>query len=138
VTDLDDAIRAHLELKRQHGADPREVARQAEEALGSVSYEPEPAFASEHYAAYAVEALPEFAPEHQAEVHTLADHAQSRTATNAGYQPPADTATHAAPATADWGRAQLDGGDETQEFSIEELDFGWVGPQQLRGTQRAS
>jgi hypothetical protein len=32
---LDDAIREHLELKRQHGADPSEVARQEREALGA-------------------------------------------------------------------------------------------------------
>jgi hypothetical protein len=31
---LDDAIREHLELKRQHGADPEEVSRQEDEALG--------------------------------------------------------------------------------------------------------
>ncbi len=31
---LDDAIREHLELKRNRGADPSEVARQEEEALG--------------------------------------------------------------------------------------------------------
>ena len=31
---LDDAIREHLELKRRHGADPQEVARQEDEALG--------------------------------------------------------------------------------------------------------
>ncbi|HEY7074433.1 MAG TPA: hypothetical protein VH418_03650 [Solirubrobacteraceae bacterium] len=31
---LDDAIREHLELKRQHGANPDEVARQEREALG--------------------------------------------------------------------------------------------------------
>jgi hypothetical protein len=31
---LDDAIREHLELKRQHGADPDEVARQEREAFG--------------------------------------------------------------------------------------------------------
>jgi hypothetical protein len=31
---LDDAIREHLELKRQHGADPDEVSRQEQEALG--------------------------------------------------------------------------------------------------------
>ncbi|MCW3040868.1 MAG: hypothetical protein JWM31_2773 [Solirubrobacterales bacterium] len=33
---LDDAIREHLELKRQHGADATEVARQEHEALGPV------------------------------------------------------------------------------------------------------
>ena len=32
---LDDAIREHLELKRRHGADPTEVARQEREALGA-------------------------------------------------------------------------------------------------------
>jgi hypothetical protein len=31
---LDDAIREHLELKRRHGADPDEVARLEDEALG--------------------------------------------------------------------------------------------------------
>jgi hypothetical protein len=31
---LDDAIREHLELKRKHGADPNDVARQEQEALG--------------------------------------------------------------------------------------------------------
>jgi len=33
---LDDAIREHLELKRRHGADPHEVARQEDEALGPI------------------------------------------------------------------------------------------------------
>jgi hypothetical protein len=32
---LDDAIREHLELKRRHGADPEEVSRQENEALGA-------------------------------------------------------------------------------------------------------
>ena len=36
---LDEAIREHLELKRQHGADEDEVARQETEALGPVSVE---------------------------------------------------------------------------------------------------
>jgi hypothetical protein len=39
---LDDAIREHLELKRRHGADPTEVARQEHEALGPARREPEP------------------------------------------------------------------------------------------------
>ena len=39
---LDDAIREHLELKRRHGADPQEVARQEDEALGPVGgHEPQ-------------------------------------------------------------------------------------------------
>jgi hypothetical protein len=38
---LDDAIRDHLELKRRHGAEPSEVARQEHEALGPARREPE-------------------------------------------------------------------------------------------------
>jgi hypothetical protein len=37
---LDDAIREHLELKRRRGADPDEVARAEQEALGPVRREP--------------------------------------------------------------------------------------------------
>src|SRR3954454_6562624 len=37
---LDDAIREHLQLKRRHGADPDEVSRQEDEALGPVRREP--------------------------------------------------------------------------------------------------
>jgi hypothetical protein len=37
---LDDAIREHLELKRRHGADPAEVARQQREALDVGASEP--------------------------------------------------------------------------------------------------
>ena len=33
---LDDAIREHLELRRRHGADPGEVAREEHDALGPV------------------------------------------------------------------------------------------------------
>ena len=40
---LDDAIREHLELKRQHGANPEEVARQEREALGPARTTAEPA-----------------------------------------------------------------------------------------------
>jgi hypothetical protein len=39
---LDDAIREHLELKRRHGADASEVARQEQEALGPARRGPEP------------------------------------------------------------------------------------------------
>jgi hypothetical protein len=37
MSDLHDAIREHLELKRAHGADPAEVARLEREALGDVA-----------------------------------------------------------------------------------------------------
>jgi hypothetical protein len=38
---LDDAIREHLDLQRRRGADPTEVARAEQEALGPVRREPE-------------------------------------------------------------------------------------------------
>jgi hypothetical protein len=57
---LDDAIREHLELKRQHGADAEEVARQEREALGpSRRTEPEPVEAAAVPAEPEVEAGPE-------------------------------------------------------------------------------
>jgi hypothetical protein len=49
---LDDAIREHLELKRRHGADPGDVARQENEALGPA-----------RRAAETAEARPEVEPE---------------------------------------------------------------------------
>jgi hypothetical protein len=39
---LDDAIREHLDLKRRHGADPSEVERQEQEALGPARREAAP------------------------------------------------------------------------------------------------
>lgn len=38
---LDDAIREHLDLKRRHGADPAEIERAEQEALGPVRRGPE-------------------------------------------------------------------------------------------------
>jgi hypothetical protein len=38
---LDDAIREHLELKRRRGADPAEVSREEQEALGPVRRDPQ-------------------------------------------------------------------------------------------------
>jgi hypothetical protein len=75
---LDDAIREHLELKRRHGADPGEVARQESEALGpvrrsaetaqaqpEVDLEPEPDFdfEPEPEPVYQAEPEPVFEPE---------------------------------------------------------------------------
>ena len=54
---LDDAIRDHLELKRQHGGDPAEIERQAREALGAPAVtESEPETASPDDAVAAVAA----------------------------------------------------------------------------------
>ena len=56
---LDDAIREHLELKRKHGANPEDVARQEQEALGPGQRNE---FAQPEGAAPAPEAPPEEAP----------------------------------------------------------------------------
>jgi hypothetical protein len=57
---LDDAIREHLDLKRRSGADPTEVARLEQEALGPVRREPAPAEAAaeEHHEEPAAETAP--------------------------------------------------------------------------------
>ena len=44
---LDEAIKEHLELKRRHGADPGEVARLENEALGPARRDPAPAAVEE-------------------------------------------------------------------------------------------
>jgi|SRR3954447_25709848 hypothetical protein len=69
---LDDAIREHLELKRKHGADPDDVARQEQEALGpgqrnefaqpDAEAEPPPEPEEEEPAAIAASELPEGEP----------------------------------------------------------------------------
>ena len=60
---LDDAIREHLELKRQHGGDPSEIERQEQEAFGPGGRRTAPA---EDAAAPAPEAPPEDATAIQA------------------------------------------------------------------------
>jgi len=57
---LDDAIREHLELKRKHGANPDDVARQEQEALGEG---PRNEFAQPAAPAAAPEPAPAPAPE---------------------------------------------------------------------------
>jgi hypothetical protein len=64
---LDDAIREHLELKRRSGADPNEVARQEQEALGPARRGPEPLEVSRAPADEAV-AVDPHAPEVDADV----------------------------------------------------------------------
>jgi hypothetical protein len=72
---LDDAIREHLELKRKHGADPEDVARQEQEALGPgqrnefaqpeaapLPPEPDPEPSAEAYEPPAVDELPDGEP----------------------------------------------------------------------------
>ena len=89
---LDDAIREHLELKRRHGADPGEVARQESEALGparrtaetaqaqaepEVEHEPEPDFDFEPEPPPVYEAEPEPEPKPEPEPEPVARSVES-------------------------------------------------------------
>jgi hypothetical protein len=111
MSDLDQAIREHLALKRQHGADPSEVARQEQEAFGELSgedavefaevYQPEFKTAVEELAPLEFEAEPPFPAEM---VPPTNEYARARV------------------------RAYLEGGEETQEYTIEDRT-GWsAGP----------
>jgi hypothetical protein len=104
MSDLNQAIREHLALKRQHGADPDEVARLELEALGEVSRLSAPERASER-ASYVT--LP--APSVEDEV-----------ALREEIVPPTN---EYAPAHAS---AYREIGEETQEFRVDD-QIGWVG-----------
>ena len=120
MSDLDDAIRDHLELKRLRGADPREVARIEREALGTVTQRvAEP-----------------FAPEQEVQVHRLSEPAPSREAPPA--RPGASRAGGSVGGGTAW-RAHVDGGEETQELSIAHVPR-WSGgsANHATGSQRAS
>jgi hypothetical protein len=65
---LDDAIREHLELKRRHGADPQEVARQEDEALGPPPGQ-EPHVEAEHVDDEPAAPFDEPEPEPEPELH---------------------------------------------------------------------
>jgi hypothetical protein len=60
---LDDAIRQHLELKRQHGASEDELQRQEEEALGPARRDVAPAEPSAEEAEVDLEAAEDAAPD---------------------------------------------------------------------------
>jgi hypothetical protein len=111
---LDDAIREHLELKRRHGADPDEVARQENEALGATR---RAEFARPEGDEPAAAAAPEPpAPEPSPEATTP--------------EPPADAAAPAPSAPEDLAPAEpeapvaeaeepVEAGDEREPFDIE-------------------
>jgi hypothetical protein len=104
---LDDAIRQHLELKRLHGADPQEVARQEDEALGPIGgQEPHPLPAGGDDAAAAE-------PAEAAEVHADVDLAPPAEA-----EPEAPEAPPVAPEPAE--EPEFDVQQPTIEFSVED------------------
>jgi hypothetical protein len=120
---LDEAIKDHLELKRRHGADPSEVARQEHEALGPARREPvaeasvaeEPIEAVEEDEVAPVAEQPVTAPEpplaiydDDAEDEVIADERLEAPARRAVREPEPE-----APAEVD---------QPTAQFSLEELE----------------
>jgi hypothetical protein len=106
MSDLDDAIREHFALMRSHGADPGEVARLEQEALGEVS--PDTTYAPA-YERTSLELVVEDYPPQEEEVQVL--HEELAASTN----------EHARTRV----RSNLDGAEATQEFRVEEI--GWNG-----------
>jgi hypothetical protein len=114
MSDLNDAIREHLALKRLHGADPADVARLEEEALGEVTRETARELSHEQVPRrFAVEDLP--AREEEDPV--------------SGWEEISPPTNEYAPTRA---RAIGDVGDETQEYSVED-QIGWIGSPAWQG-----
>jgi hypothetical protein len=106
MSDLNQAIREHLALKRQHGADPAEVARLELEALGEVSR---------------LSARDE--ADDRASYGHLADH-------SATYEDALSLHEEIVPPTNEYAPAHASAyrevGEETQEYRVDD-QIGWVG-----------
>ncbi|HEY6693695.1 MAG TPA: hypothetical protein VI006_12660 [Solirubrobacteraceae bacterium] len=94
---LDDAIREHLELKRQHGADPEELSRQEREALGAAR-------------------KAEFAKRADGEAPEAAEPAEAPEAA----AEPVDSGEAAEPVAEE--AEPVDTGEETEPFDVEALE----------------
>ena len=102
MSDLNQAIREHLALKRLHGADPGEVANLEREVFGEFSPEPVAEFATAHEPEIRAD-FDRFAPVEELVVPTN-EYAQASV------------------------RPYMEVGEETQEYTIEDR-VGWtVGP----------
>ncbi len=123
MSDLDDAIREHLALKRQHGADPLEVARLESEALGEASRmnAPEPAQPRTPFARFA-----EYAQADAGDA-SYGDRPLAATDYDAA-EPPHEEPI--APPTNEYAPAYASATGElseaTQEYSVDE-SIGWLG-----------
>jgi hypothetical protein len=114
MSDLNDAIREHLALKRLHGADPAEVARLEKDAFGAVSREvayerPRPAVYDD---ATAFEADDSYGDYEQLE----------QTGPQLVHEEIAPPTNEYAPARV---RDIRDPGDATREYTLDEI--GWIG-----------
>jgi hypothetical protein len=109
MSDLHEAIREHLALMRQHGADPGEVARLEQEALGEVSRDTARALA------------PERPPDSGRGVDELPSHDELTLSASAEELVP--PTNEYAPTRA---RSNLDPGEQTQEYSLDD-QIDWIG-----------
>jgi hypothetical protein len=108
---LDDAIREHLELKRQHGASEDEVTKQEQEALGAVRSQPVEAPAAE--AADAAAASEVVDPEPIADVEPESDASEP-----VAESPASDTPTQDFDALEDAPLPAEDAGDDPDEEDV--------------------
>jgi hypothetical protein len=116
MSDLDQAIREHLALKRRHGADPSEVARQEREAFGEFSSEARVGVATAHASEPHSEFDPFAASEDVAEPFREEFVPQTNEYARGGLH------------------AYLESGEETQEYTIDDR-VGWsIGPAWRGGT----
>ena len=103
MSDLNQAIREHLALKRQHGADPAEVARLELEALGEVS---------------------------RLSARDVADDRASYGDHSATYEDALSLHEEIVPPTNEYAPAHASAyrevGEETQEYRVDD-QIGWVG-----------
>ena len=109
MSDLHEAIREHLALMRQHGADPTEVARLEQEALGEVSRDTARALA------------PKRQPDSRRGTDELPSHDELTLSVSAEELVP--PTNEYAPTRA---RSNRDSGEETQEYSLDD-SIDWIG-----------
>ena len=121
MSDLDDAIREHLALKRLHGADPVEVARLEEEALGDDSLVAVRGLAEEPLPRLRIAEDP---PTHEADLPHFDDRISL-------YEGPGVLAR------GDYAPSRVgafdDVSEETQEYNVADEQIGWRGAPAWQG-----
>ncbi len=116
MSDLDDAIREHLELKRLHGADPAEVSRLEEEALGDDSLVATRGLADEPLPRLR---MADEAPTHEADLPHFDDRISL-------YEEPR-------PHAGAYASVLHDVSEETQEYNVADEQIGWLGDPAWQG-----
>jgi hypothetical protein len=123
---LDDAIREHLDLKRRHGADPNDVARQEREAFGPGPMPPAPAAAG----AEPAESVGGTATETADAPPPFDDDADGLPTASEAL--PAAPEPAAPPPAAEPSRDELHGSVSADRFAPADDDIDWSEPTPLR------